>query len=97
MCILTFFKQDLKEGASVDISAEPSILPVDPVIEVSFDGDMRGFFNIAARNMVFFTGETDTPPAFRGAGSESVRMNDDATLRRSRRTTIALFEAISVS
>lgn len=79
---------ELKEGASVDISAEPSILPVDPVIEVSFDGYMRGFFNIAARNMVSFTGETDTTPAFRGAGSESVRMNDDATFEGDRKMTL---------
>lgn len=38
--------------------------------------------------MVSFTGETDTTPAFRGEGSESVRMNDDATFEGDRKMTL---------
>lgn len=79
---------ELKEGASVEITALPRVIPVDPVIEVSFDGDMRGFFDISANNMVSYTGETDTTPANRGGGDIEVRVNYDGTFEGNRKMTL---------
>lgn len=79
---------NLKKGESVETTAVPRMTTADTVIEVLYDGDMQGYYDIAAKNMIYYTGETDMIPANRGGGDGTIRMNEDATFSGNRKMTL---------
>ncbi len=42
----------LKKGESVETTAVPRTTSANTVIEVAYDGDMQGFFDLASSNMI---------------------------------------------
>lgn len=80
----------LKEGETIETSAVPRTVWNDTVLEILYDGDIRGQYDIAAENMIFYTGESDMTPANRGVGDGTLRMNDDATFTGNRKMTLSV-------
>ena len=80
----------LREGENVEISAVPRMVYGDTILDVLYDGDLRGHYDIAARNMVFYTGEADLKPANHGGGGITLRMNDDGTFEGNRKMTLSI-------
>jgi len=78
----------LKEGETIETSAVPRTVWNDTVLEILYDGDIRGQYDIAAENIIFYTGESDMMPANRGVGDGTLRMNDDATFTGNRKMTL---------
>ncbi len=80
----------LKEGETVETSAVPRTVWNNTVLEILYDGDIRGQYDIAAENMIFYTGESDKIPANYGGGDGTVRMNDDGTFDGNRKMTLSI-------
>ncbi|MBR5313035.1 MAG: hypothetical protein IKU40_09155 [Clostridia bacterium] len=78
----------LKEGETAATSLVTDRPVMDTVIEVVYDGDIKGTYDIVAKNMVTYTGETDTVPANRGGGDGTIRMNDDGSFSGNRKLTM---------
>ena len=80
----------LTEGESVEITAVPNITWDRTVLEILYDGDIRGHYDITAENMIFYTGESDMRPANYGSGDGTLRMNDDGTFAGNRKMTLSI-------
>ena len=80
----------LKEGETIETTAVPRTVWNNTVFEILYDGDIRGHYDIAAENMIFYTGESDMTPANRGVGDGTLRMNDDATFTGNRKMTLSV-------
>ena len=91
--LLSFFYDvlplPLNAGESVDTVCEPQVLPVHAVIEVIYDGDITGRYDLAVPNMIDYTGETDMVPSA-GVSGEDVRRNNDATFSGNRKVTLRI-------
>lgn len=81
---------ELKKGETVETTAVPRMTVAETVIEVAYDGDMQGFFDLVSSNMIHYTGESDIIPANYVGGSDKVRMNDDATFSGNRKMTLKI-------
>ncbi len=80
----------LKEGETMETSTVPRTVLNNTVLEILYDGDIRGHYDIAAENMIFYTGESDKIPANYGGGDGTVRMNDDGTFDGNRKMTLSI-------
>lgn len=80
----------LKEGETIETTAVPRTVWNNTVFEILYDGDIRGHYDIAAENMIFYTGESDMTPANRGVGDGTLRMNNDATFTGNRKMTLSV-------
>ena len=79
---------ELKKGETVETTVVPRMTIAETVIEVEYDGDIQGYFDISSANMINYTGESDIIPANYVGGSSKVRMNDDATFSGNRKMTL---------
>lgn len=80
----------LKEGETIETTTVPRTVLNNTVLEILYDGDIRGQYDIAAENMIFYTGESDKIPANYGGGDGTVRMNDDGTFDGNRKMTLSI-------
>ncbi len=78
----------LEVGASVDTMYAPMYRPEFAVLDISYDGEISGYYSLPARNMISYTGETDIVPVH--GYRENILMNEDATFSGNRKVTLSI-------
>ncbi len=77
----------LEAGASLDTVWQPFTGHEQAVLEVLYDGNIRGFYDIPASNMVDYTGETTLVPSYGVTGAD-VRRSEDGTFEGNKKMTL---------
>ena len=83
----------LKKGETIDTTYDRTKMSSDSVwsavIDVVYDGDITGSYNIVLPHIIDYTGETDMIPS-QGISGENVRRNNDATFEGNRHMTLGV-------
>ncbi len=83
----------LKKGKTVDTTYDRLKMSSDPtwsaVIDVVYDGNITGSYNIVLPHIIDYTGETNMIPS-QGVSGENVRRNNDATFDGNRHMTLSV-------
>lgn len=85
----------LKEGETVDTTYDWTKMSShtiwSAVIDIIYDGDITGSYNVVTPHMLDYTGETNIIPSL-GVSGETVRRNNDATFEGNRHMTLSIHD-----
>ncbi len=85
----TILPLSLETGSSIDTVCYPSVGWNNAVMEILYDGNISGFYDIKG-NMLDYTGETDKLPSY-GISGVDVRRSTDGTFGGNQKVTLSVF------